>query len=49
MSAVLNVDWAPHGNEWVRQGDYLNDTTHIVPINNDQNEYTCDVRVIHYT
>ena len=50
VSAVINVGWAAQegGNEWIRQGDYLNDTTHPVDITDGQNEYEKDIEVVHY-
>ena len=50
VSAVINVGWAAQegGDEWLRQGDYLNDTTHHVDITEEQNEYERDIEVIYY-
>ncbi|XP_002163389.1 uncharacterized protein LOC100211495 isoform X1 [Hydra vulgaris] len=49
LHAVLNIGWQASGNEWIRQGDYLNDTTHPIEIEDDKNEYFgCDINVVHY-
>ena len=49
LSAVLNIGWQASGDEWVRQGDYLNDTQHPVSIEAGKDVYENDVAVIHYT
>ena len=38
MSAVLNIGWTPDKSkeEWIRNGDYFNDTSHPLEIT-DQN------------
>ena len=50
VSAVINVGWVAQegGDEWIREGDYLSDTTHHVNITEGQNEYVQDIEVIHY-
>ncbi|XP_057300509.1 uncharacterized protein LOC130633073 [Hydractinia symbiolongicarpus] len=48
ISAVLNIGWVPSGDEWVRQGDYLNDTHHTVRMEDYKTVYNCQVEVIHY-
>ena len=50
VSAVLNVGWVPQegGDDWLRNGDYLNDTSHNVDIEEGINEYHKDIEVIHY-
>ena len=48
MSAVLNVGWQPSGDEWIRRGDYLNDTTHELSILDGLSEYSQDIEVMHY-
>ena len=49
MSAVLNVGWKPSGDEWIRKGDWLNDTHHSVDISPQIKEYNCDITVVKYT
>ena len=51
LGAMLNVGWkaTPGGDEWVRQGDYLNDTMHNVEIKPGQDSYHMNVEVMHYT
>jgi len=44
----LNIGWQASGDDWVRQGDYLNDTQHQVRIVDGKDEYENDVAVIHY-
>jgi len=48
MSATINVGWErdPNGQEWIRKGDYLNDTTHHLEAKDG--EYNTDINVIHY-
>jgi len=48
MSATINVGWKrdPNGDEWIRKGDYLNDTTHHLEAKEGQ--YNTDINVIHY-
>ena len=52
MAAVLNVGWIPDiaKQEWIRKGDYLNDTHHHLMIaDSSQSEVKQDIKVIHYT
>ena len=52
MSAVLNVGWRrdPSKDEWIRRGDYLNDTHHPLLLSDSEvTELQCDIEVIHYT
>lgn len=46
VSAVLNVGWEPDGDSWIRKGDYLNDTTHRIPLEEGNNSYEMDIEVI---
>ncbi len=50
LSAVLNNGWiaTAGGDEWLRQGDYLIDTSHHVDLQEGKTHYTKDVEVIHY-
>ena len=48
VSAVINVGWIAEGDEWIRLGDYLSDTEHRVHIYPGQQEYTMDIRIVHY-
>ena len=49
VSAVLNNGWKGSGDEWIRRGDYLTDTSFHVDLKKDQNEYRTDIHMIHYT
>lgn len=52
MSAVLNVGWVPDKgkDEWIRRGDYLNDTTHRLCVSDQQmKKINFDIQVVHYT
>ena len=44
LRAVLNIGWTPSGNDWLRRGDWLNDTRHSVNLSSS-NEYYCDVTI----
>jgi len=48
MSATINMGWKrdPNGQEWIRKGDFLNDTTH--GIKGEGTQYESDIAVIHY-
>jgi len=51
MSATINVGWkrAADGDEWIRKGDYLNDTSHPLGVKEEgATEYEMDIAVIHY-
>lgn len=48
MSAVLNMGWVPSGDNWIRQGDYHNDTNHSLEIVKGQTEYSQNVTVVKY-
>ena len=50
VSAVLNVGWIPdpNGQEWLRCGDWLNDTRHSVELKDGQKDYNLDVEVKFY-
>ena len=48
VSAVINVGWIEQGDEWIRKGDYLSDTEHRVHINPGQQQYTRNIRIVHY-
>ena len=50
LAAVLNHGWiaSEGGDEWLRQGDYLNDTMHDVDIQDGKTHYTKDVEIVHY-
>ncbi len=51
VSAVLNVGWIPdpNGQDWLRRGDWLNDTRHSVDgLMLDQKDYNVDVEVKFY-
>ncbi len=47
VSAVINVGWVAEeeGKQWLRIGDYLNDTAHHVELKEGQTEYTKDIKV----
>lgn len=46
VSAVLNVGWKPDGDSWIRKGDYLNDTSHLIPLEVGKDSYRMDIEVI---
>ena len=48
VSAVLNVGWKADGHSWIRKGDYLNDTTHHVEMEEGKDVYKMDIEVIKY-
>ncbi len=50
LHAVINNGWiaTEGGDEWLRQGDYLNDTMHGVDLQEGKTHYTRDIEVIHY-
>ena len=47
VSAVINVGWVAEeeGKQWLRIGDYLNDTVHHVELKDGQNNYEKDIHV----
>ena len=49
LSAVINVGWTPHRDEWIRKGDYLSDTAHDVIVEPGQTDVQQDITVVHYT
>lgn len=48
VSAVLNVGWKADGNSWIRKGDYLNDTSHHVELEDGKDFYRVDIEVVKY-
>ncbi len=50
LGAVINNGWiaTDGGDEWIRVGDYLNDTMHGVDLQEGKTHYTKDIEVIHY-
>ena len=48
VSAVLNVGWCPDpdSNSWLRDFDFLSDTTIYVPISDNTTDYEVDVPVV---
>ncbi len=50
LGAVLNNGWiaTEGGDEWLRQGDYLNDTMHHVDLQEGKTHYMKDIEVVHY-
>uniref|UniRef100_A0A7M5UQM9 Uncharacterized protein n=1 Tax=Clytia hemisphaerica TaxID=252671 RepID=A0A7M5UQM9_9CNID len=49
MGAVLNMGWKAYGGEWIREGDYLNNTRHVIHVKDEtQNEFSQDIEVVHY-
>ena len=52
MSAVLNIGWIPDKSqeEWIRTGDYLNDTSHHLCIDDSNGaEIHFDIEVVQCT
>ena len=49
MSAVLNIGWKASGNEWIKQGDHLNDTHHDIDVGDaSQDVFEKDIEIVHY-
>ena len=50
ISAVLNVGWCADqdGDDWIRNFDFLSDTTLYVPISKGVTDYEVDVPVVFY-
>ena len=50
VSAVLNVGWCPDpdSDDWIRDFDFLSDTTIYVPITENVTDYEVDVPVVFY-
>eukprot|EP00795_Rhopilema_esculentum_P016580 gene16580-8004_t len=50
VSAVLNVGWcaSPDSNDWIRNFDFLSDSTIYVPLRDGTTDYEVDVPVIYY-
>ncbi len=52
LSGTISVGWQPdHKNknsEWLRKGDYLNDTSHPIELKSDVFEYNLNLGLIHY-
>ena len=48
VSAVLNMGWKANGNEWIRRGDYFNDTTQPVELEDGKDFYKVDIEVVKY-
>ena len=48
ISAVLNVGWCPDpdSDDWVRDFDFLSDTTIFVPISENTTDYEVNVPVV---
>ncbi|XP_074645202.1 uncharacterized protein LOC141901685 [Tubulanus polymorphus] len=47
MSCVINVGWKAQGHEWIRRGDYLNDTSHPIQFH-ATDPVIRHIEVIHY-
>ena len=50
VSIVLNVGWCP-GNEttsWIRNNDYLSDSSLKVPLKEDEDTYIRDIPIVFY-
>ena len=48
VSTALKVEWKGDGHSWIREGDYFNDTSHHVKIEEGKNVYKKDIEVIKY-
>lgn len=50
VSAYINMGWIPKpkSNEWIRRGDLLTDTMHLIDFDENVDKYTMDIEVILY-
>ena len=50
MSVVLNIGWCPDKNStsWLRNHDFLSDTTFRVPLSLEEVEYSKDIAAVYY-